>query len=39
MIIPDKDPQSLYIKYRSLYDPHPWLAVEVKLEFGVRSFT
>jgi hypothetical protein len=35
---PDKDPQSLYIRYPSLFDPHPYLADEVKMEFGVRSF-
>jgi len=35
---PDKDPQTLYIRYPSLFDPHPYLADEVKMEFGVRSF-
>jgi hypothetical protein len=35
---PDKDPQTLFIRYPSLYDPHPYLAEEVKMEFGVRSF-
>lgn len=35
--IPDRDPQTLFIRYRSLYDPNPYLADEVKIEFGVRS--
>ena len=35
---PDKDPQTLFIRYRSLYDPHRYLADEIKMEFGVRSF-
>jgi len=35
---PDKDPQTLFIRYPSLFDPHPYLADEVKMEFGVRSF-
>ena len=35
---PDKDPQTLFIHYPSLFDPHPYLADEVKMEFGVRSF-
>lgn len=34
---PDTDPQTLYIRYTSLFDPHPYLAAEVKMEFGVRS--
>lgn len=34
---PDTDPQTLYIRYHSLFDPHPYLAAEVKMEFGVRS--
>lgn len=35
--LPDKDPQTLFIRYRSLFDPHPYLADEVKRDFGVRS--
>lgn len=35
--MPDKDPQTLFIRYTSLYDPHPYLADEIKIEFGVRS--
>src|SRR5690606_531193 len=33
----DKDPQTLFIKYKSLYDPNPYLADQVKVEVGVRS--
>lgn len=33
----DKDPQELYVKYVSLYDPNPYLADEVKIEVGVRA--
>jgi hypothetical protein len=35
--IPDKDPQTLLIKYKSLYPPHDYIADEVKVEFSVRS--
>jgi hypothetical protein len=35
---PDKDPQTLFIRYPSLFPLHPYLADEVKMEFGVRSF-
>jgi hypothetical protein len=35
--IPDRDPQTLYIKYKSLYPPHEYIADEVKVEFSVRS--
>lgn len=35
--MPDKDPQTINIRYTSLYDPHPYLADQVKIEFGVRS--
>lgn len=35
--MPDKDPQSLYINYPSLYAPNPYLADAVKIEFSVRS--
>jgi hypothetical protein len=34
---PDKDPQTVYLEYRSLYPPHNYLADKVKVEFGVRS--
>jgi len=34
---PDKDPQELFIKYTSLYDPNSYLADEVKIEISVRS--
>lgn len=33
----DKDPQSLYVNYPSLYDLNPYLADAVKIEFSVRS--
>lgn len=33
----DKDPQSLYVNFPSLYDPNPYLASSVKIEFSVRS--
>ncbi|TWI77959.1 nucleotidyltransferase AbiEii toxin of type IV toxin-antitoxin system [Lacibacter cauensis] len=35
--IPDKDPQTLYVHYPSLYQPNPYLADAVKIEFSVRS--
>lgn len=35
--MPDTDPQSLFVKYPSLYEPNPYLADEVKVEVGVRS--
>ena len=34
---PDKDPQTLYIKYPSLYEPSNYIADEVKVESSVRS--
>lgn len=34
---PDKDPQTLFVKYRSLYPPHDYIADEVKVELSVRS--
>jgi hypothetical protein len=34
---PDTDPQILFIKYHSLYEPSSYLTDEVKLEVGVRS--
>jgi len=35
--IPDKDPQTIYIRYQSLYDPSNYIAGVVKVEFGVRA--
>lgn len=35
--IPDRDPQTLSVKYKSLYSPHEYMADEVKIEFSVRS--
>ncbi len=34
---PDTDPQTIYIKYPSLYQPSSYIADEVKLEVSVRS--
>ena len=34
---PDTDPQTLHVKYKSLYDPNPYIADEVKIEVSVRS--
>lgn len=34
---PDTDPQVLYVKYNSLYDPNPYIADQVKIEVSVRS--
>ncbi len=34
---PDTDPQTLFIKYKSLYDSNAYLADEVKVEVSVRS--
>jgi len=34
---PEKDPQTLHLKYQSLYDPNPYIPDEVKIEVGVRS--
>ncbi|HEX9514125.1 MAG TPA: nucleotidyl transferase AbiEii/AbiGii toxin family protein [Puia sp.] len=36
-IMPDKDPQTLFARYPSLYDPNLYIAEAVKVEFGVRS--
>jgi len=36
--MPDKDPQTIYVSYKSLFPPHEYIADEVKIEFGVRSF-
>jgi len=35
--LPDKDPQSLYIHYPSLYDKNPYIQNAVKIEFSVRG--
>ena len=35
--MPDKDPQTLFVRYPSLYDPNLYIAEAVKVEFGVRS--
>jgi hypothetical protein len=35
--LPDKDPQTLFIKYKSLYPSHDYIADVVKVEFSVRS--
>ena len=34
---PDKDPQTIYLKYPSLYQPSTYIADEVKVEVSVRS--
>jgi hypothetical protein len=34
---PDTDPQTLYVRYKSLFDRHPYIAEEVKVEVSVRS--
>jgi hypothetical protein len=34
---PDTDPQTLYVRYRSLFAPHPYIADEVKVEVSARS--
>ena len=36
--IPDKDPQTLYIRYPSLYEPNEYIDERVKVEFSVRSY-
>lgn len=35
--MPDTDPQTLYVKYPSLFDVNPYLAEQVKIEVSVRS--
>jgi len=35
--MPDKDPQTVFVHYASLYDANAYLADNVKVEFGVRS--
>ena len=34
---PDTDPQTIFIKYPSLYDPIPYIPDRVKIEVNVRS--
>lgn len=34
---PDTDPQIIYVKYRSLYEPNPYIPDQVKIEVSVRS--
>jgi hypothetical protein len=34
---PDTDPQTLHVHYPPLYDPHAYIADEVKIEVSVRS--
>lgn len=34
---PDTDPQTLFVKYKSLYEVNPYLNDEVKVEVSVRS--
>ena len=35
--MPDTDPQTIYVNYKSLYEPNPYLPDRVKIEFSVRS--
>jgi len=35
--LPDTDPQTLHVKYQSLYDANDYIADEVKIEVSVRS--
>jgi hypothetical protein len=35
--LPDKDPQTIFVRYISLYEANAYVADEVKVEFGVRS--
>ncbi|MBS0027582.1 nucleotidyl transferase AbiEii/AbiGii toxin family protein [Chitinophaga sp. 22321] len=37
--LPDKDPQTLYLHYPSLYAPHHYLKDEVKIEFSIKSLS
>src|ERR1700683_741835 len=36
---PDTDPQTLHVRYRSLFAPHPYIADDVKIEVSARSLT
>ena len=35
--IPDKDPQTIYVKFPSLFDTSKYIDTSVKIEFGVRA--
>jgi hypothetical protein len=35
--VPDTDPQTIYLNYKSLFEPNPYLPERVKIEFSVRS--
>lgn len=35
--LPDKDPQTIFVHYASLYEPNTYVVDDVKVEFGVRS--
>ncbi|MFN4315302.1 MAG: nucleotidyl transferase AbiEii/AbiGii toxin family protein [Chitinophagaceae bacterium] len=35
--IPDKDPQTIYVKFPSLFDASKYIDTAVKIEFGVRA--
>lgn len=35
--VPDKDPQSIFVEYKSLFDLNPYLADRVRIEVSVRS--
>jgi hypothetical protein len=35
--MPDTDPQTIYLNYKSLFEPNPYLPDRVKIEFSVRS--
>ena len=35
--MPDTDPQTIYLNYKSLFEPNPYLPERVKIEFSVRS--
>jgi hypothetical protein len=37
MDMPDTDPQTIYVNYKSLFEPNPYLPDRVKIEFSVRS--
>jgi predicted nucleotidyltransferase component of viral defense system len=37
MDMPDTDPQKIYVNYKSLFEPNPYLPDRVKVEFSVRS--
>jgi hypothetical protein len=35
--VPDTDPQTIYVNYKSLFEPNPYLPDRIKIEFSVRS--